>query len=441
MTPLTRPPRGWAPRRVCDGRRPGGSRPESGRAPRSRRGANRHTLRARATGAAFALLPASLATLPSPPPATAQGTVITRATPAEAGMSAGVLAGGVALYEEAIERGDLVGAVLLVAKDGKVVLHEALGWRDKARGIPMEPNTMFRMASNTKPVVATGVATLVEDGRLAYNDLVREYMASWDNYRAGFINIGHLLSHSSGLRIPTLFLRPYMEPSAEHPNAPTLQLEAARFGAVGAEHTPGTTYSYNNPGFNTLGALIEIASGMPMEDYLDREVYTPLGMHDSYHHEIDEKMNGKLDRMSVVYYQRGDDGGWIPGWTPGDAPQVPFVRASGGMISTAADYAVFCQMFLNGGVYDGQRIISEETALLMTTPKIRTNPNSDGAPSYYGYGWSVSETGVFSHGGSDGTSAFVDRANQLIVLVFTQTPGGRNPVRRFLSLVDLAIEG
>ena len=417
MTPLTRPSREWARR------------------------SHRHTFRARATTTAFALLLSSLATLPTPPPATAQGTVITRATPAEAGMSAGVLAGGVALYEEAIERGDLVGAVLLVAKDGKVVLHEALGWRDKARGIPMEPNTMFRMASNTKPVVATGVARLVEDGKLAYNDLVREYMVSWDNYRAGFINVGHLLSHSSGLRIPTLFLRPYMEPSAEHPNAPTLQLEAARFGTVGAEHAPGTTYSYNNPGFNTLGALIEIASGMPMEEYLDREVYTPLGMRDSYHHEIDEKMDGKLDRMSVVYYQRGDEGGWIPGWTPGDAPQVPFVRASGGMISTAPDYAIFCQMFLNGGIYDGRRIISEETALLMTTPKIRTNPNSDGPPSYYGYGWSVSETGVFSHGGSDGTNAFVDRANQLIVLVFTQTPRGRNPVGRFLNLVDLAIEG
>ncbi|MYF60439.1 MAG: beta-lactamase family protein, partial [Gammaproteobacteria bacterium] len=133
-------------------------------------------------------------------PLAAQGTVVTRAAPADAGMSEGVLAGGVALYEEAIERGDLVGAVLLVAKDGKVVLHEALGWRDKARGIPMEPGTMFRMASNTKPPVATAIATLVEDGRLAYDDLVREHMPSWDNYRAGFINIGLLLSHASGLR-------------------------------------------------------------------------------------------------------------------------------------------------------------------------------------------------------------------------------------------------
>ena len=394
----------------------------------------------RPTGGSAALLLTLLATGASATPTSAQGTAITRATPAEAGMSAGVLAGGVALYEEAIARGDLVGAVLLVAKDGKVVLHEALGWRDKARGIPMEPNTMFRMASNTKPAVATGVAMLVEDGKLAWDGLVRDHIPEWNNYRAGFINLGHLLSHASGLRIPTLFLQPYMRPSAEHPDAPTLQLEAARFGSVGAEVTPGTSYRYNNPGYNTLGALVEIASGMPLEEHLDQELYTPLGMHDSYHHEMNEKMDGKLDRMSVVYYQRDGEGDWTPGWTPGDPPQVPFVRASGGMISTAADYAIFCQMFLNGGVYDGQRFIDEETVALMTSPKIRTNPNAEAPPAYYGYGWSVSADGVFSHGGSDGTNAFVDPANQLIVLVFTQTPGGRNPVRRFLELVDLSIE-
>ncbi|MDE2784300.1 MAG: serine hydrolase [Gemmatimonadota bacterium] len=373
-------------------------------------------------------------------PAGAQGPVVTRGEPADVGMSAGVLAGGVALYEEAIARGDLVGAVLLVAKDGKVVLHEALGWRDRARDIPMEPNTLFRMASNTKPVVATGIAMLVEDGELAYGDLVREHMPSWDNYRAGFINIGHLLSHSSGLRIPTLFLQPYMRPSAQHPDAPTLQLEAARFGPVGAEVAPGTSYSYNNPGYNTLGALVEMASGMQMDAYLDRELYTPLGMHDSYHHEIDEKMDGKLDRMSVVYYERDGEGGWAPGWTPGDPPQVPFVRASGGMISTADDYVIFCQMFLNGGVYDGRRYLSEESVELMTSPKIRTNPGSAGPASHYGYGWSVSAEGVFSHGGSDGTNAFVDPDRQMIVLVFTQTPRGNNPVGRFMELVYQAIE-
>ncbi len=371
----------------------------------------------------------------------AQDVRMSRGTPADVGMSAAVLSGGVGLYREAVDAGDLVGVVLLVAKDGRVVLHEALGWRDKARGLAMEPGTLFRMASNTKPVVATAVGMLVEDGRLRYDDLVRKYLPSWDNYRAGFINIGHLLSHSSGMRIPTLFLRPYMAPTPQHPNAPTLQLEVARFGHVGADVIPGTTYSYNNPGYNTLGALVEIAAGMPLEEYLDQALYTPLGMHDSYHHEVADKLDGKLERMSVVYYERDGEGDWMPGWTPGDPPQVPFVRASGGMISTAADYAFFCQMYLNGGVYGGKRILSTETAALLTSPKIRTNPGWDGSASYYGYGWSVTEDGVFSHGGSDGTHALVDPSKNLIVLIFTQTPGGPNPVGRFLELVNLAIEG
>jgi CubicO group peptidase (beta-lactamase class C family) len=300
---------------------------------------------------------------------------------------------------------------------------------------------MFRMASNTKPVVATAIARLEEGGELEYSDLVREYIPSFDNYRAGFINVGQLLSHTSGLRIETLFLEPLMEASSEHPEAPTLKLEVGRFGNVGAEVPPGTSYDYNNPGYNTLGALVEIVSGRMLEDYLKDEIYRPLGMVDSYNHEIPEKLEGKLDRMSVVYYERGEDGQWIPGWTPGDPPQMPFVRASGGMISTAQDYAIFLQMFLNGGIYDGVRIIKPETVQRMTT--FRTEPiGGRGGPNlevHYGYGWFVRDDGVYYHSGSDGTYAWVDPENEVIGLVFTQTPGGRNPRDKFTELVRLAI--
>ena len=365
--------------------------------------------------------------------------VITEGVPADVGMSARVLDAAVGLYRDAVDQGDLVGAVLLVAKDGKVVLKEALGWRDKARDLPMETTTMFRMASNTKPVVATGVGILVEAGSLSYEAPVRRYMPSFDNHRSGFIQVGHLLSHSSGFRIPTLFLNPYMEPTSEHPEAPTLQLEAARFGPVGADVIPGETYSYSNPGYNTLGALIEIASGQPLERFLDERIYTPLGMDDSYHHEVDEKMDGKLERMSVVYYERDGDE-WAPGWSPGDTPQVPFVRASGGMISTVDDYVIFCQMFLNGGEYGSRRILTQETVDLMTSPKIRQNPGSEGPAIHYGYGWAVDEEGVYSHSGSDGTLAWVDPGRNVIGLVFTQTPRGENPVRRFREMVNLSID-
>jgi len=382
-----------------------------------------------------------LCLLLGPPPLLGQDVVLTTGTPEEVGMSPTILEAGVKLYREAIEDGELVGAVLLVAKDGKVVLHEALGWRHKGKGLPMEKNTMFRMASNTKPPVATGISILVEEGKLSYDDPVREYIPSFDNYRAGFIQIKHLLSHTSGLRINSLFLEPYLEPSPERPDAPTLQMEAARFGEVGAEVLPGTSYSYSNPGFNTLGALVEIASGHPLEEFLDERIYTPLGMDDSYHHEVAEKLDGKLDRMGAVYYTR-ENGEWVPGWEPGDPPQVPFVRASGGMISTAMDYAVFCQMYLNGGVYGGVRIIQEETVELMTTPFFLAGGDADperGVSIGYGYGWNVADDGTFSHTGSDGTGAWVDPNRELIVLVFTQTPRGRNPRTKFVELVRSAI--
>ncbi len=374
-------------------------------------------------------------------PLLAQDVTLSMGTPEEVGMSPTILDGAVQLYRDAVEAGDLVGAVLLVAKDGKIVLHEALGWRHKGRGLPMELNTMFRMASNTKPPVATAISMLVEEGKLGYDDPVRKHIPAFDNYRAGFMQIKHLLSHTSGFRISSLFLMPYTQPTPEHPNAPSLQLEVEKFGEVGAEVLPGTSYSYSNPGYNTLGALVEIASGQPLEEFLDDRIYTPLGMNDSYHHEVAEKLEGKLDRMGGVYYAR-DGGEWVPGWEPGNPPQVPFVRASGGMISTAMDYVRFCQMYLNGGIYDGVRIISEETVETMTSPFYLAGGNAEpdrGVRVGYGYGWGVSPNGVFSHTGSDGTGAWVDPEESLIALVFTQTPRGRNPRQKFLEMVRLAI--
>jgi CubicO group peptidase (beta-lactamase class C family) len=163
-------------------------------------------------------------------------------------------------------------------------------------------------------------------------------------------------------------------------------------------------------------------------------------MVDSYHHEVAEKLDGKLERMSVVYYK--EEGKWVEGWKPGAPPQYPFVRASGGMISTAWDYAVFCQMFLNGGVYNGKRILKEETVELMTSPQtasIYTPEERMRQEQFYGYGWSVSKEGVFSHSGSDGTAAWVDPDKELIVLVFTQSPAEIDAGPRFLELVRTSI--
>ncbi|MEM1094329.1 MAG: serine hydrolase domain-containing protein [Bacteroidota bacterium] len=302
-------------------------------------------------------------------PAAVGQTALSYGEPAEVGMSAAVLAGALGVYAEAVERGDVVGAVVLVARNGRVVLHEAIGMSDKEQGRPMQRNTLFHMASNTKPVVATAIAQLVEANRLNYYDLVRTYIPEWDTYQAGFITIDHLLSHTSGLRINSLFLPPASANTS-------LQRAAARFGDVGAAVTPGTTYRYSNPGFNTLGALIEMSSGKLLEAYLDEAIYTPLGMDDSYNYREDHPLGGKRDRLGPMYYQRGDDGEWLPA----QATTIPFARGSGGMVSTAWDYATFCQMILNGGSYDGVQVLDSASVATMVAPKTETPIGT------YGYG-------------------------------------------------------
>ena len=126
---------------------------------------------------------------------------------------------------------------------------------------------------------------------------------------------------------------------------------------------------------------------------------------------------------------------------PGDPPDYPFPRASGGMISTARDYAIFCQMFLNGGAYGGERILSEASVGEATKPLTRRLYSEDELRTrrqFYGLGWSVTSHGVFSHGGSDGTWAWVDPNREIVGLVFTQSPGGTNPRDQFKRVVDAA---
>jgi len=356
-------------------------------------------------------------------------------------MDGTILQTGVNMYRQAIERDEVRSAVILIARKGRVVVHEALGWKDKEQGIHLKKDAMFRMASNTKPVVATGIAILAEQGKLRFDDPVHRHIKSFDNANASEITLHHLMTHTSGFRIKPIFFNPLVEKSTKHPDAPSLKLEVDRFGKVGAKEPVGKSYSYSNAGFNTLGAMIEVASEKPLESYLKQSIYRPLGMKDSYHHEVAGKLDGKLKRMSVVYYKR--DGKWIQGWKPGHPPKYPFVRASGGMISTAMDYAVFCQMYLNGGIYGGKRILKKETVKLLTTPHTASlySPTEKGEQKYfYGYGWRVYPEGVFAHSGSDGTAAWVDPKNQLIVLVFTQSATGNKLRDRFFKLVQLSIE-
>ena len=348
------------------------------------------------------------------------------ASAASAGMDAATLAKAVELYRDAVKRDDIRGAVLYVARRGRVVLHEAVGLRHHAYQLPMEKDTLFRMASNTKPVVAAAVLLLAEEGKLALTDSAARHLKSFDNDKSRRITIEQLLTHSSGLRIAPILL-----PFASNEEK-TLQTAVAKFGAEGPAADAGT-YSYNNAGYNTLGAIIEVASGQPLETFLKSRFYDPLRMVDSLNHED----SAKLVRMATVY--RGQRAGgaftFVQGFTPGDPPDFPIIRASGGMISTAQDYARFLEMYRQGGMIDGKRILRADTIRAATQPRVKMNEGSG-----YGYGWMVRNDGTYSHTGSDGTMAWVDPAREIIGMVFTQSPGGGNPVAQFRALVEQSVK-
>lgn len=347
------------------------------------------------------------------------------ARPASVGMDAARLEQAVELYRAAVGRDDIRGAVLYVARRGKVVLHEAVGWKHHAYRLPMEKDTLFRMASNTKPVVAAAVLLLADEGKLKLTDRVSTHLKSFDAPKSRSITIEQLLTHSSGLRIGPILL-PFADGEER-----TLQAAVAKFGAEGPAAEPGT-YSYNNAGYNTLGAIVEVVSGQPLEAFLTSRIYLPLGMTDSLHHEDP----ARLHRMATVYRgRRGQDGRVVftQGFTPGDPPDFPIVRASGGLISTASDYARFLEMVRLGGAYGDRRILRADSVAAAVTPRVKA-----GADLSYGYGWMIRADGTYHHAGSDGTMGWIDPSRELIGMVLTQSPGGNNPTAAFRKLIETA---
>lgn len=378
-----------------------------------------------ATLCIFATACARPATQATAPP------TLTEGTPEAVGLDPTRLDAAVDLYRDAVAADELRGAVLLIARRGQVVLVEPLGWSDREEELPMEASTLFRMASNTKPVVAMAALILEQEGRLSVDDPVSRFIPEFAEGEMATITVHHLMTHTSGLPRSPIFL-----PDTEE--GTDLLREAQRFAReLTLDRAPGTGYGYSNAGYNTLGAVIEVASGQPLEDFIRERIYEPLGMDDSNNYEA----TADQSRMSKVYRWNQDEGVWRIGWTPGDGPDFPIVRASGGMISTAWDYAVFLQTWLNGGVHGDVRLLSEEAVARAVSPLTRGLDADDGQDDEggYGYGWQVFANGGYGHGGSDGTHAWVDPELELIGIVFTQSPGGSNPRDDFVEGIRAAV--
>jgi len=340
------------------------------------------------------------------------------------------------LVEHAVEDDEIPAAVIFVACQGEVVLHRAFGFRDAARTQPLQKNALFRMASNSKAVTAAGILLLVQDGQLQLDDPVAKFLPAFANETWKSVTVRHLLTHTSGCRIKRLFLKPLLsfdsQAAAQSPIGSRLVREVIRFAEIPTEAEAGETWSYNNAGFNILAGLIEHLTGS-YQEFLRARLYQPLGMLDSCNHESRADHN----RMSTVM-KRQQDGSWQPGWTPGDPPDWPFARGSGGMVSTAADYALFCQMLLRQGDAKNDSILRADLVAEMTSPQQDQCP----AAKTYGLGWKVQEAGgVFSHTGSDGTFVWVDPQRELIGMLFTQTNGASIPRTVFREAVEAAWRG
>jgi CubicO group peptidase (beta-lactamase class C family) len=147
--------------------------------------------------------------------------------------------------------------------------------------------------------------------------------------------------------------------------------------------------------------------------------------------------------MCAVYQRDKKTQAWKIRFHQNSGMKVPFVRGSGGMVSTAGDYAKFAQMFLNQGRYNGKRYLSKQSVSQMTSPQTISAYTAEEAKkrdSFYGFGWSVNTDGVFSHGGSEGTFSWIDPNRNLFGLIFTQSPGGNIPRKKFIDLINAACE-
>jgi CubicO group peptidase (beta-lactamase class C family) len=375
---------------------------------------------------------------------------LSRTLPEEVGLSSERLKRLSTVLEGYVREGKLAGGVVLVAREGKVAYVEAFGQRDREAGAPMQQDTIFRIASQTKALVSVGVMILQEEGRLLISDPVGKYLPEFRESTVAVpkegggyevvkakraITIRHLLTHTAGIgygrgvaqdRWEAAGITGWYFADRDEPISATV----SRMAALPFDAQPGERWVY---GYATdiLGVLIERVSGQTLEEFLRSRILEPLGMKDT-HFYLPES---KADRLAVVYsptpsggLERAPEQGGMFG--QGAYVKGPRKSYSGGagLLSTAMDYARFLQMLLNGGELDGRRILSRKSVELMTVDHLGNITFRPGEG--FGLGFSVvkdlgvrgmtGSVGEFGWGGAYHSTYWVDPKEQLVVVYFTQ---------------------
>lgn len=297
-----------------------------------------------------------------------------RATPESVGLSSAGLASVTERLQAHIDQGHIAGVVAAVLRDGKLVYLEALGQRDLATASPMSEDALFRIYSMTRPVTSLAAMILWEEGKLQLDDPISLYLPEFANQRVfldpsapdmnqtrerqGDITVADLMRHTSGLgsRSSAIYV-------AEQVRLRSITLEQMTHNAarVPLFEDPGTEFRYGLSA-TILGRLVEVVSGMPFDEFLQKRVFDPMGMTDTVFW-VDPS---RVDRLATVYRPSAD--GSLRVHEMEEIPftqKVPLVEGGVGLVSSTLDFARFSQLFLNGGELFGQRILKPETVALM----------------------------------------------------------------------------
>jgi CubicO group peptidase (beta-lactamase class C family) len=349
-----------------------------------------------------------------------------------------------------VEAQDISGAVTMVARRGRVAHYEAHGLMDIETKRPMPKNALFRLASTSKPVTAAAVLILMEEGKLRLTDPVAKYIPEFKNSKVAVatppgsaeryttvaanhdITILDLLTHTSGLASSGLTNSDFAKLIGARKPTDTLADFIPSLGALPLDFQPGTQWRYSGlAGFDTLGRIVEVVSGLPFDRFLRQKVFEPLGMNDTMF-TVPEKDEARL----VTVYRRATDGLHKPE-TPLAIGSRAYFSGAGGLVSTAEDYLQFAQMLANGGQLNGKRILSPSTVNLMLSNQVGDLFNGQIGRSPKGVGFGLGgevilnavearlrkPDGSYGWDGAFGTYWWVNRKEQMATIFFIQTPG------------------
>jgi len=342
----------------------------------------------------------------------------------------------------------IIGAELVVIKNRRTVLHEVFGWRDREDKAEMGKNTRFNLRSMTKPLTGAAAQILIDEGKLRLEDQVSTYLPGFKNKQSGAITIGQLLTHRSGLPLSILTS---VEEMKQHGDLISV---ANATGERGPQFEPDEKFWYSDAGSEVLGAVVEVAAGMPLEEFVTDRLLRTMGMTNSRYIVGEEPVKD----AAVASLYGGGTGAWKRYWKPGDKPFYPFALGSQSIYGTPQDYARFLALLMDHGMAGDTLLLSEDAVKRILTPVSRMSTlGSDtvmptGFPHFevhYGQmavlylkenGEDPQKPGIFGHTGSDGTYAWAWPERDLMVLYFTQSRGSVSGLSLETAIHNLLID-